>query len=134
MKTRLLLCCSLLLLACGGAEAPTGTAVSAEDLLKARSAGDELLVLDVRTPGEHEAGHVPGSQNIPVAELEGRFPEIEARGGATIVVYCERGPRAERAAAFLRGRGLTRVLRLDGDMSGWRSAGLPIEASTRESP
>ena len=44
-------------------------------------------LVDVRTPGEFAAGHLPGAINIPVQDLERRLHELGPKQ-APIVVYC----------------------------------------------
>jgi rhodanese-related sulfurtransferase len=85
----------------------------------------DLVFLDVRTPEEFASGHVPGAVNIPVKQLPSRLAELDKSD--RLVVYCERGPRAMAAVETLLGQGYTDVSHMTGDMSGWRSAGLPIE-------
>jgi rhodanese-related sulfurtransferase len=84
------------------------------------------VLLDVRTPAEFASGRVPGALNIPHTELEARLAEIEPHRSSDVIVYCESGARAAKAAALLVERGFTGVRHLEGDMSGWRDAGLPI--------
>ena len=112
-----------LALACGAA--PSGVAeVSQDDLLSGRSA---TLILDVRTPAEYAAGHVPDAVSIPHDQLAARLAEIEAFRDEPIVLYCESGGRAGRAASILADAGFTKLLHLEGDMSAWRKRGLPTE-------
>ena len=61
--------------------------------------GDRLLVLDVRTPEEFAAGHVPGAWLIPVSELEERQGEIP--GGRPVLIVCRSGGRATTAYELL---------------------------------
>jgi rhodanese-related sulfurtransferase len=100
--------------------------VSASELQASTGSGDPPLVLDVRTPEEFAEGHVPGAVNIPQDELGRRIQELAQRRRQEVVVYCERGPRAAKAAVVLAGAGFSDVRHLAGDMAGWRSAGLPI--------
>jgi rhodanese-related sulfurtransferase len=94
----------------------------------ARLEGDAApLVLDVRTPAEFAAGHVPGALNISIEELARRVGELADHRDAEVVVYCERGPRAVKAAGLLADAGFASVRHLEGDMSGWRASGLPID-------
>lgn len=96
------------------------------DELEARLGSSDLpLLLDVRTPEEYAAGFVPGARNVPVGELEARLLELEPEAESEIIVYCERGGRAERAVQILRDAGFSRVRLLDGSMSRWRSEGRP---------
>ena len=61
------------------------------------------MILDVRTPGEYEAGHVEGAVNMPVNALRGRMEELPR--DREIVPYCIVGYRSYFA---------TRILRLNG--------------------
>jgi rhodanese-related sulfurtransferase len=57
------------------------------------------LLLDVRTPQEYEAGHVPGAINLPVDDLRSRLNELPRDG--KITVYCQVGQRGYLAARIL---------------------------------
>jgi phage shock protein E len=110
-------------LACGGSA--TGPAeISPQDVLAFAGHADAPLVLDVRTPDEFAGGHVPGAVNVSHEQVAARLAELGS--AREVVVYCERGPRALKAAEVLAGAGFT-VEHLTGDMSGWRAQGLPIE-------
>jgi rhodanese-related sulfurtransferase len=106
------------------ADAPVAPAALAELLGDA----DAPLLLDVRTPGEFAAGHVPQAANLPVQELAARLDELDAYRARGVVTYCEAGPRAERAAALLRENGFTNVRVLAGSMRRWRAEGREVAA------
>jgi rhodanese-related sulfurtransferase len=114
----------LALLGCSGGAAGANE-VSPEQVLAAQHSAQPPIVLDVRTPDEFASGHVPGALNIHVDALAARTGELDPQ--REVVVYCERGPRAERAADVLTAAGFTDVKLLDGHMSAWRDAGLPTE-------
>lgn len=102
-------------------------AVSRDDLL-ARMKDGLVTVLDVRPPEEYAAGHLAGSINIPVKELERRLSELPE--GTEVIAYC-RGPfcvLAFEAVAALRAMG-RRARRLEDGFPEWRAAGLPVEAA-----
>jgi rhodanese-related sulfurtransferase len=115
------------LVACGVSNAGGASSVSPDELLALRGETAAPLLLDVRTPQEFRGGHVPGAVNVPHTELTARLGEIETARESGIVVYCESGRRAATAADVLVGAGFEDVRHLDGDMSGWRAAGLPVE-------
>ena len=94
--------------------------------LQAADAG-ELLIVDVRSPKEFAEGHVPGALNIPHDELGDRLAELGEARDRPVVLYCQSGRRAGMASTTLIGAGFVDVRHLDGDMSGWRAAELPIE-------
>ncbi|AFY57840.1 Rhodanese-related sulfurtransferase [Rivularia sp. PCC 7116] len=85
------------------------------------------IILDVRTPEEYSQGHIPGAINIEYRELPSRISEVNSLSNQKIVVYCERGVRANIAEETLKKAGFTEVLHLEGDMSGWRERGFEVE-------
>lgn len=96
-------------------------------LLERLAAGDSsLVVLDVRTPQEFAAGHVPGAINVPYTYLPASIASIEGAADKDIVLYCETGVRAERAASRFKEHGFTRLLHLEGDMKLWREKEQPL--------
>jgi phage shock protein E len=113
----------LLMFACS-TEAPQVSEISQTNVLAASSS---TLILDVRTPTEFATGHVPGAVNIPHDQLASRLGEVESFRSAPVVLYCERGGRAGKAASVLTGAGFSDVHHLTGDMSAWRQAELPTE-------
>lgn len=102
--------------------------IDEDALLKRIEQNDaSLLILDVRTPEEFAAGHVPGAINVPHTHLPARAAELAAKGDKEIVLYCRTGRRAENAASRLREHGFTRLLHLDGDMQQWTEKERPTE-------
>jgi len=97
---------------------------SVNTLQATRLINDGAVVLDVREAGEYAAGHLPGSRHIPTAEVDKRQAELPA--GKPVIVVCASGSRAPRAASALRKAGRADVFCLDGGVSGWQQAGLPV--------
>jgi hydroxyacylglutathione hydrolase len=95
--------------------------------LRTARAADEV-VLDVRGVGEWDAGHIPGSLNIPLAELEHRLTEIP--GDRSVIVHCQTGARAAMAASLLRARGFGDVRQFPGGFAEWRAGGQPVESGS----
>ncbi|MFO0796587.1 MAG: FAD-dependent oxidoreductase [Gemmataceae bacterium] len=60
---------------------------------------DDAFLLDVRTPAEFAAGHIPGAANVPVDELRGRLAELPR--DRLIVAYCQVGQRGYLATRVL---------------------------------
>ncbi len=77
----------------------------------------DLQVVDVRNPGEADAGMVPGAVNIPVGQLPGRIGELDP--ARPTVVYCAGGYRSSVAASLLRKHGLTDVSDILGGYNAW---------------
>ena len=93
--------------------------------LTAQLRSNDKLVLDVRSPAEWNAGHLPGSRNLPVGEIDGRLGELPRN--RPLIVHCQSGGRAAIAASLLRARGFQNVALFPGGVVEWRSAGQPIE-------
>ena len=87
---------------------------------------EDALVVDVREAGEYGAGHILGARNVPLARLDGSG-DLAKRKEKPVIVYCDGGERASKAAAALRKLGFTRVVNLSGGLPGWQQAGLPVE-------
>jgi phage shock protein E len=85
-----------------------------------------LVVLDVRTPAEFAAGHVPGAINIPHTELASRVAELDASRDSDIVVYCRSGARAATALGVLENSGFKRLFHLQGDYTRWSEEKRPV--------
>jgi len=99
-----------------------------QDQLVARMAEKQAPpLIDVRTPAEYHAGHIPGSINVPLQEFQQRLAELDAYRTDEVVLYCESGARASRGGQWLRAQGFEELRILDGHMRAWREAGLPTE-------
>lgn len=99
--------------------------VEAEDLLE-RIKDGLVIVLDVRPADEYAAGHVPGSVNVPMKELEKQIKKLDNK--KEIIAYC-RGPYCVLSydtVALLRNKGF-KARRLKDGMPEWKRAGLPVE-------
>ncbi|MBR5226069.1 MAG: rhodanese-like domain-containing protein [Clostridia bacterium] len=73
----------------------------------------DALLLDVRTEEEYRQGHIPGSRNVPLQDLE-RIFEVADNMGTPLYLYCRSGARSSRAAAQLLDMGYTKVRNLGG--------------------
>ncbi|HEU4747695.1 MAG TPA: rhodanese-like domain-containing protein [Gemmatimonadaceae bacterium] len=93
--------------------------------LDERMKSNSLQVVDVRSPDEWSAGHLPGAIHIPLAALPDRFGEIDA--GKPVVVHCQGGGRSAIAASYLKSHGLRSVANLRGGFDAWVADDLPVE-------
>ena len=64
-----------------------------------------MTIIDVRTPGEFMGGHVSGSINIPLQEIQNRADEIKALS-QPIVLCCASGMRSGQATVYLKSLGV----------------------------
>jgi len=97
--------------------------VTSTDLKSSLDAGDDIVLLDVRLPGEMVAGSIPGSTLIPLGAVRSRASEIPK--DRRVVAYCKTSLRAWEAACILAGQGVDHVEILDGGFLAW-----PFETET----
>ena len=84
----------------------------------------KVSIVDVRKSDEYSAGHLRDSKNIPIDDLDKRVGELDK--SHPVLVVCQSGVRASRAAADFRRAGFGEVYILDGGYTEWRSQGLPV--------
>lgn len=98
-----------------------------EDVQRRISAGEKLVLFDVREESEYAAGHVPGAKSLGKGiierDIESLVPDIEQE----IVLYCGGGFRSALATDNLQKMGYTGVISMDGGFRGWKEAKYPIE-------
>ena len=66
------------------------------------------FLVDVRTPGEFAAGHVKGSENIPLDTIPSQLNKFKDK--KNIVVFCQSGGRSSQAQTILEQSGFANVV------------------------
>ena len=91
-------------------------AMTGEELTKQNSdkKKDEVLIIDVRSPEEYKAGHIPNAININVDEFENRLDELKDYKDTPIITYCNSGSKSGTAAEILVDNGFQDVTNADG--------------------
>lgn len=112
------------------AQATTGAttfkAVSPTSVAPNVEAGDVLLV-DVREDAEWQAGHAADAIHVPLGDVGARLAEIRAAAkGRPVAFICRSGNRSAQASQIAVDAGMPGVLNVDGGMSAWAAAGLPL--------
>jgi thioredoxin len=87
---------------------------------------ENSVILDVRTKGEYNRGHIKGATLIPVQELQRRVNELDSLKDKTILVYCRSGNRSTVAASILKKSGFKSIVNLRPGINSWLSAGFPV--------
>lgn len=86
------------------------------------------FLLDVREPSEFSEGHIPGAQLIPLGQLAQKMNTLSRE--REIICICRSGSRSGSAARQLASAGFT-ALNMNGGMSAWERAGLPIKKGVK---
>jgi rhodanese-related sulfurtransferase len=84
--------------------------------------------VDVRSPSEFAAGHLPGAVNIPMEQIEARLNDL--RPDLPLVLICKSGKRARLVAGYLQPCRQD-VAVLDGGTDAWGKAGLPLVVNVK---
>ncbi|MFJ1542770.1 rhodanese-like domain-containing protein [Micromonospora chalcea] len=104
----------------------TPTTIDAATLRELIAAGRTPRMLDVRTPGEFEAAHIPGAYNVPLDLLREHRAELRSHLDEDVVLICRSGVRAGQAGQALGTVGLPNVKVLDGGMLAWQATNAPV--------
>ena len=86
--------------------------------------GDDIQLIDVRQPEEHEAGRIAGDRFIELSELAAAADTIDR--DRPVVFYCRTGSRSAMATEAFRGAGFDAHNMLGG-LQDWAAAGLPLD-------
>jgi rhodanese-related sulfurtransferase len=126
------ICIGLLLAWSGATATPQHAAVEkaakqtpAEQLQEALGKNTKILVVDVRSPQEFAAGHIPGAVNIPLDELARKLAEMKVTKDTTLVTVCEHGGRSSRAALELQKLGYPTASFCT--LESWKKCGFKVE-------
>lgn len=96
--------------------------ITVEDLSRLIDSDPALQLIDVRSPGEYAAGHVPRALNIPLEQVEARIDDL---GDSKVAILCHSGARAQMACDLLTEHH-PEVLTVQGGTQAWIQAGKPI--------
>lgn len=97
-----------------------------------RSELGDLQVLDVRRPGEWEAGHIVGAQLWPLDRFKEALAPIDQK--SRIAVHCKSGYRSTIACSLMMRAGFSQVINVVGGFDAWDAAKLPVAQEATVSP
>ncbi len=98
-------------------------AITPIEVQQKREAGEDFILLDLRTKGEFRMRRIPGAINIPLQELRKRVEELDPN--RNYILSCAASRRAYEASLILRHAGFQNVIVMDGGISCW-----PYEVET----
>lgn len=97
-----------------------------EQLNQDLQSGKRVTLIDVRTPAEHGEIHLTGSTLMPLDRLDPAAVKAAAEQADACVLICRSGKRAEQALQKLRAAGCENIVILEGGVTAWDTAGLPV--------
>ena len=104
--------------------------IDAVDLRERIDSGEEIVILDTRTPEEYQRLCIPGGRSVPGAELALRITDItkDLSEDATVVINCAGRTRSIIGTRVLQRMGMPNVVGLKNGTAGWSLAGYALEA------
>ncbi len=104
--------------------------IDAVELHERIESGEEIVILDTRTPEEYQRLCIPGGRSVPGAELALRITDITKgmSDDATVVINCAGRTRSIIGTRVLQRMGLPNVVGLKNGTAGWSLAGYSLEA------
>ena len=106
---------------------PTEKSISPRELQRRLAAGLLAQLIDVRSPVEYTAAHVPDAKLIPLDELDAAaFCRERGSDCTPVYVLCQSGSRAMKAIEKLERAGAQGCVLVDGGTQAWMDAGLPV--------
>ncbi len=105
-----------------------GPMLSVADLKQRLDAGEDVLVLDVRTAENFNGklGHIDNARNIPLEELTDRLDELVDYTEKPVAIVCTTDRRSARAAGLLAENGFADVHVTKGGMTDWNKKAYPL--------
>jgi len=74
----------------------------------------DAILVDVRSPQEYKEGHLNGSINLPLYDIEKDCKKILPNKENTIIIYCQSGNRSKRAIEILKKENYTNLYNITG--------------------
>ena len=87
---------------------------------------ENALVVDLRAPNDFQDGHIAGSRNVQMSQFDPENKQLAPARALPIVLVCQNGITVNSAAKRLKKAGFERVHILDGGITAWRQADLPL--------
>jgi rhodanese-related sulfurtransferase len=87
---------------------------------------ENAVIIDVREHVRFNAGHIIGSTNIIISEIENSIEKLNKYKDKPIIMVCNIGQSSIKAGIILKKHNFTKVFSLAGGIAEWQKAGLPL--------
>jgi rhodanese-related sulfurtransferase len=98
------------------------SAAEATQLINRRNA----VVIDLRPSADFTNGHLPAARHIELAELQAKIGQIAKNKATPVLLVCQTGAQSSKASRIVEAAGYTDVHVLQGGLSAWQQAGMPV--------
>ncbi len=105
------------------------TAVSAKEavaLIETHKGDPGFVILDIRTPGEYQSGHIENAIMIDFYSKTYAQEVNRLDKGKTYLIHCRSGNRSTRSMALFEKLQFQKIYHLSSGINGWKSEGLPL--------
>lgn len=100
--------------------------ISPQEVAERQARGEDVNLIDVRTPMEYTLVHAQGARLMPLDELDPDAVMSSHTGDGPAYVICRTGSRAAKACEKLQAAGYKNVVNVAGGTEAWEQAGLPV--------
>jgi rhodanese-related sulfurtransferase len=87
---------------------------------------ENALLIDVSSLQDFEKGHIPGARHVAMSQFDPESKELAKAKELPVAIYCRNGQTSSQAAQRLVKAGFTRVYWLEGGLTAWNEAQLPL--------
>jgi rhodanese-related sulfurtransferase len=94
--------------------------INANEAYKLINENKNIVILDVRTKGEFDSGHIPKAKNIPVESISSSVSELGKYKDTPILVHCASGGRSPSAVKVLLNNNFTQIYHLNSGLMSWK--------------
>ena len=98
------------------------SAAEAIQLINRRNA----VVVDLRTATDYAAGHLPAARHLALDELQAKIGQIAKNKATPVLLVCQTGLQSNKASHIVKAAGYTEVHVLQGGLTAWQQAGMPV--------
>ena len=98
----------------------------AQKMIAENAGNPKFIILDVRAKDDYDSGHIEGAKLMNYYATNFLRMATQLDRDATILIYCQKGRQSPQAFRALEKNGFSKLYILDGGISEWVNAGLPL--------
>ena len=87
---------------------------------------ENALVVDLRAIADYQKGHIAGARNVLMSQFDPESKQLASAKALPIVLVCQNGVTVDGAAKRLKKAGFERIHVLEGGITAWQQAELPL--------